>query len=58
MLILTRKRQQTIVIGEETTVEVLAIGRTRVKIAIHAPRHRVVRRGEHSPRPPAARADG
>ena len=56
MLILTRKRQQTIVIGEETTVEVLAIGRTRVKIAIHAPRHRIVRRGELSPRPPAARA--
>ena len=46
MLVLTRKRLETIRIGEDITVQVIQTGRGRVKLGIQAPAHLRVLRGE------------
>ena len=46
MLILTRRIGETIQIGDEIEVKVLAISKNRVKIGSETPRHILVMRGE------------
>ena len=46
MLVLTRKRSETILIGDDIVVKVLKTGKGTVKIGIEAPRHIRVLRGE------------
>ncbi len=49
MLVLTRQEGQSIVIGQGIEVFVKRIDRSRVSIAIRAPRETPVRRGELRP---------
>jgi carbon storage regulator len=53
MLVLTRKAQQTIRIGEEIEVSVLSVARGAVRLGITAPRRVPVLRTELSERPAA-----
>ena len=46
MLVLTRKKMETIHIGDDITIQVLQTGRGRVKLGIQAPAHFRVLRGE------------
>ena len=46
MLVLTRKRSETIQIGDDILIKVLKTGKTTVKIGIEAPRQIRVLRGE------------
>ena len=46
MLVLTRKKLETIRIGEDIVVTVVQTGRGRVKLGIEAPAHVRVLRGE------------
>lgn len=46
MLVLTRKKMETIRIGDEITIQVMQTGRGRVKLGIQAPAHLRVLRGE------------
>ncbi|MBC7815287.1 MAG: carbon storage regulator, partial [Planctomycetaceae bacterium] len=46
MLVLTRKRFETIRIGDDITIQVMQTGRGRVKLGIQAPAHLRVLRGE------------
>jgi len=46
MLVLTRKRSETILIGDDIIVKVLKTGKGAIKIGIEAPRHIRVLRGE------------
>ena len=46
MLVLTRKIDQTIVIGDIITVKILGVERNRVKVGIEAPKAVTVLRGE------------
>jgi carbon storage regulator len=46
MLVLTRKKMETIRIGDDITVQVMQTGRGRVKLGIQAPAHLRVLRGE------------
>jgi carbon storage regulator len=46
MLVLTRKRSETIHIGEDIYIKVIRTGRTSVKIGIEAPANVRVVRGE------------
>ena len=46
MLVLTRKRSETIQIGEDIFIKVIRTGRTSVKIGIEAPANVRVVRGE------------
>ena len=46
MLVLTRKRLETIRIGDDVTIQVIQTGRGRVKLGIQAPAHLRVLRGE------------
>ena len=46
MLVLTRKRLETIRIGDDITIQVIQTGRGRVKLGIQAPAHLHVLRGE------------
>jgi len=39
MLLMRRRQGETILIGDEIEIHIAHIGRTRVKIAIDAPRH-------------------
>ena len=61
MLILTRRPAETLVIGENVTVTVLAIQGGRVRLGVNAPRDIVVNREEicdktrRKPRMPYAR---
>ena len=48
MLVLTRKRSQTIRIGEDVVIKVIRTGRNAVKIGIQAPDNVRVLRGELS----------
>ncbi len=49
MLVLTRKQNETIHIGGNVVIKVIATGRGKVKIGIEAPNSIRVRRGELSP---------
>lgn len=49
MLILTRKRDGVIQIGEDVVVRVMRTGKGSVKIGIEAPPHVKILRGELSP---------
>jgi len=46
MLVLTRKRNQAIVIGDEVRIVIVAIERDQVRIGIEAPRNVTVHRAE------------
>lgn len=46
MLVLTRKQSETIQIGENVTIKVIATGRGKVKLGIEAPADVRVLRGE------------
>lgn len=46
MLVLTRRRDESILIDGEITVKVIRVGRGTVKLGIDAPREVRVRRGE------------
>ena len=46
MLVLTRKRSETIQIGDDIVVKVLKTGKSTVKIGIEAPKHVRVLRAE------------
>jgi carbon storage regulator len=46
MLVLTRKKSETIRIGDDITIQVMQTGRGRVKLGIQAPAHLRVLRGE------------
>ena len=46
MLVLTRKRNQAVRIGEYVTVTVISVGGDKVKLGIDAPRHVPVHRSE------------
>jgi len=48
MLVLTRKANQSIVIGEDVRIVVVAIERDQVKLGIEAPRDLTVHRSEVS----------
>lgn len=52
MLILTRKRDGVIQIGEDVVVRVMRTGRGSVKIGIEAPSHVKILRGELGPAHP------
>jgi len=49
MLVLTRKRKQTIQIGEDIVITVQQIKGNAVRIGIDAPRSLAIRRGELNP---------
>ena len=49
MLVLSRKRNESIVIGGEVTVTVLEVKGSRIRLAITAPREIPIRRGELEP---------
>ena len=51
MLVLTRKKSETIQIGENITVRVIRTGATTVKIGIDAPANVRILRGELSNQP-------
>ena len=46
MLVLTRKPRQTIVIGDEVIINVVEVQGDNVRLAIDAPRHVKIYRGE------------
>lgn len=46
MLVLTRKRFETIRIGDDIVLKVIKVGKTAIKIGIDAPDHVRVMRGE------------
>lgn len=46
MLVLSRKEQQTIRIGDDVVITVYQIGRDRVRLAIDAPKKMMILRGE------------
>lgn len=46
MLVLSRKTSETIVIGDEIELTVIALGRGRVKLGITAPKDVPIRRSE------------
>lgn len=50
MLMLSRKTNESIVIGDNIRVTVARIGRGRVQLAIDAPREVAIRREELAPR--------
>jgi len=54
MLVLTRKRAETIQIGDQILIKVIRTGRTSVKIGIEAPANVRVIRGELLEQPDAA----
>ena len=49
MLVLSRKADEEIVIGEAVRVRVLEIGRGRVRVGVSAPRETEIRRAELMP---------
>lgn len=46
MLVLTRKKDQEIIIDGEIRLSILNAGKSRVRIGIEAPKHVSVQRGE------------
>jgi carbon storage regulator len=46
MLVLTRKPNQTIVIGKDITIKVVRVGSGQVRIGVVAPDHQRIVRGE------------
>jgi len=57
MLVLTRKREETLHIGNEVTVTALKIKGNSVQLGIEAPRHVRVLRGELTASTPVTSAD-
>jgi carbon storage regulator len=61
MLVLSRKPQESIVIGEDVTVTVIDVTRSRVRLGIQAPKEVTVHRRElrqgmgQTPTPPPAK---
>jgi carbon storage regulator len=59
MLILTRKPDQTLMVGKDVTVTILAVKGTQVRIGINAPknvavhREEIYRRIQPKPSPPS-----
>lgn len=53
MLVLTRKKSETIQIGDEVTIKVIRTGATTVKIGIEAPGNVRILRGELCEHPQA-----
>ncbi len=53
MLVLTRKLQETIQIGDDVTITILKVKGRTVRLGIEAPRQVRVLRGELPPAPPA-----
>ena len=49
MLVLSRKLDESIIIGSNITLRVLAIDRNRVRLGIDAPKQVVIRRAEILP---------
>ena len=49
MLVLTRKKDEMIQIGDSVVIKVIECGRGKVKLGIEAPNHVRVLRGELSP---------
>lgn len=49
MLVLTRKQDEMIQIGDSVVIKVISTGRGKVKLGIEAPAHVRVLRGELSP---------
>ncbi|MEQ8785906.1 MAG: carbon storage regulator [Pirellulaceae bacterium] len=49
MLVLSRKRDESIVIGDNITIKVVEVKGNRIRLAISAPRDVPVRRGELEP---------
>jgi len=49
MLVLSRKRDESIVIGDSITIKVVEVKGNRIRLAISAPREVPVRRGELEP---------
>jgi carbon storage regulator len=58
MLVLTRKNNEQIVIGEEVTVTILEIRGNTVKLGLTAPRDVPIRRGELPATPHSSSAAG
>jgi len=46
MLVLTRKREESVVVAGQVVITVLEIGRGRVRLGVQAPRDMTVFRGE------------
>lgn len=46
MLVLTRKKDQEIIIDGDIRLSILSAGKSRVRIGIDAPRHVSIQRGE------------
>lgn len=55
MLVLSRKTDQSIQIGNEIVVKIAAVSGNRVKVAIDAPREVAIRRAELEVEPATAR---
>ena len=58
MLILTRRPNETLMIGTEITVTVLAIKGNQVRIGVNAPKNVIVHREEIFERIQAGKQDG
>jgi carbon storage regulator len=59
MLVLTRKRNQSIVIGDNVRIVIVSIDRDQVRLGIEAPREVAVHRGEiHGTVPQPSEQDG
>lgn len=70
MLVLMRRKGETIRIGENVTFTVIGIGGGQVRVGVNAPRHVIIDREEvyhrrksgrwteRKPGPPVARSDG
>lgn len=50
-LVLTRQKNERIVIGDDIVIEVQRIQGKRVSIAVHAPREVRIQRGENKQKP-------
>ena len=52
MLVVTRKVNQAIAVGDDVLVVVLSVERDKVKLGIVAPNERAIRRVDHPSDPP------
>lgn len=56
-LVLSRRKNESIRIGDEIEITIVQCGSQRVRVAIQAPEHLLVLRGELSPRDTANASD-